>query len=56
MEDLKTGDVVTLKSGSPRMTIESICGNTTMALFYNEKTGQISGIKIEKDCLVKLPL
>jgi len=52
MGDLKKGDVVKLKSGSPAMTVEDVASDGTLScVWYDDDKKEIMGRKFSYECL-----
>lgn len=51
----KVGDVVAIKSGSPKMTIVKITGRNAECIYSNYKDNQIVRINVPIECLSEPP-
>ncbi|MCP1996500.1 DUF2158 domain-containing protein [Flavobacterium sp. HSC-61S13] len=51
--DIKLGDIVVLKSGGPKMTIESIKGDQVNVVYYNEEKKIFEKLRLMTSSVIK---
>ena len=50
--EINPGDIVTLKSGGPKMTVEAVMANRATCTFYNMSTNQFGILYVQACALV----
>lgn len=53
MSDIKNGDLVTFKSGSPPLTVMDVYGDLARVAWFNDVSGKFEGEEVPSAYLVK---